>query len=376
MSILLRSRLLRPADSRNDKFVFIGNPELNAPMDECANCNGLADTRCVKCNQSYCSIECMKMNVAHSEKCSNKPLGAADEYCLISEQATEEISAEPLGKTVKITCVLSHRLLFVRPACDEAEIAFVKLTNDIARCAKSAEFLSSAPAVGTVCLAEFGGFYQRALVLKQSRYIVTVAFIDFGNIEQQPFNKLKTISDQLKQCKRFASKIALHQINEDIMNVEALHYLYTLMAFEKSLTIKMITSDESSSVFASLYAHDDWINAKVNKLNKLDTLSEGKIGSDTESNNRFEGKNVPVVIVDNSLLYLSEISIILADDIDDFLRIDRRVQSICSYKFVDQTEYTPRSGKPNQLIFIKKNNQIVFCFTIRVQNWRKLRYSL
>lgn len=360
-SILFRSRL---AKTKNEQFSFIGNPEVNVPLKKCAHCNGLADTRCGKCNISYCSIECIKIDVAHSKKCSNKPPVAANGHCTIAEQATEEMSALPLGKTVKLTCVLSHRLLFVRPASDEAENAFVRLMNDIVKCAKTANFLTSTPPAGTMCLAEFGGFYQRALVLKQSRYIVTVAFIDFGNIEQRPFNELKTIPEQLKQYKRCASKIALHQINEDIMNIEALHYLYSLMAFEKGLTIEIIANNESATAVASLFAFDDWINAKVDKLNKLDTVSDGNNETHIELNNCIEGKNIPVIIVDSSLLDLSEFSFILVDDTDNFLRIHRRVQSICSYKFVDKSEYTPRSGKSNGFIENSNENSFIILFYI------------
>lgn len=283
----------------------------------------------------------------HSAKCCGNVgdilVEATDR--LLAENEQQAIRARPTGKTVKISCVLSHRLVFVRPATTDAEDAFVQLMNDIAKCAKADDHLRKMPAIGTLCLADFGGFYQRALVLKRiSRLEVIVAFIDYGNVKRRLFTALKQIPDHLKQPECFATKITLKQIDEDVMNVAALNYLYNLMAYETELTMERIDDiGSTNAIVASLFASHDWVNAKVDKLNKQNISSKHSNSTGIKIESKYvEGKKVPVIIVNNSRLCLSEIVFIHADDVVEFLQIHRRVQAICGYVFDKECQYTPR----------------------------------
>lgn len=222
---------------------------------------------CKDCNEPQCSLEChaakqTQLNEAkQSDKIENEKVTSP--RSLIPER----IEAEPIGKSqrVKITAVINHRLVFVRPADDEREAAFIRHIYDTVKCAKDAETLTTMPSIGTLVLAKFDD-YHRALVLKRiDDTKVAVAFIDFGNVEICDFHELKVMPVELKNRKRFATKVRLNKINDDLMNEKALQYLYDLMAHGNELTIKFDLNDSVST--AELKTSDKWVNQMVDGLN-------------------------------------------------------------------------------------------------------------
>lgn len=179
----------------------------------------------------------------------------------------DRIEAEPISKLhkVKITAVINHRLVFVRPADNQQEASFIRHIYDTVKCAKDAETLKTMPSIGSLVLAKFDD-YHRALVLKRiDDTKVAVAFIDFGNVEICNFHELKVMPIELKKRKRFATKVRLNKIEDDLMNEKALQYLYDLMAHGNELTIKFDVNDNVST--AELKASDKWVNPMVNALN-------------------------------------------------------------------------------------------------------------
>lgn len=329
----------------NDTQMCFGTIE---PTEVCAKCGLLTDRYCGDCNARYCSLQCNETHAEHLAKCCGNIGDATDpaEDRQRTESGQQAIEARSTGKLVKITCVLGHRLVFVRPAAAEVDAEFVLLANDLAKYAKTGDHLKTMPAIGTVCLAELGGCYQRALVMKRtSRLDVVVAFIDYGNVERRLFTALKHIPEHLRRPKRFATKIALNQITEDLMNVAALEYLYNLMAYETELTIDTIGGiGPTNAAVASLFASHDWVNAKVNELNRrgISLKRDNPTNPITIEAKHMEGKRLPVIIVNNSGLCLSEIVFIHADDVVQFLQNHRRVQAVCGYMFDKECQYTPR----------------------------------
>lgn len=176
-----------------------------------------------------------------------------------------KIEKQPIKNTAKITAVLNHRLVFLRPATESDDIAFARLNCDTVRYAKDAKALTCLPQVGLLVLAKFD-FYQRALVLKHlSSTTVAVIFIDYGNVETRDFHELKIMPDKLKKIKRFASKFELNKIDHDIMNFAALKVLYRYMANETELRIEINETNHC----VNLKASDKWINELVNQRNAL-----------------------------------------------------------------------------------------------------------
>lgn len=222
----------------------------------CANCSRPADKNCKNCEKPQCSLEC------HALACKNANVN--DEQ-IQNKSIITKIEAHKIKSTVKITTVLNNRLVFLRPATENDDIAFARLNCDTVRCAKDANTLAFLPRIGSLVLAKFD-FYQRAMVLKYlSDTMVAVVFIDYGNVEKRDYRELKEMPDQLKTIKRFASKFELNNIDHDIMNFAALKVLYRYMANEKELRIEMNENNHC----VNLKASDKWINELVNQRNVL-----------------------------------------------------------------------------------------------------------
>lgn len=197
----------------------------------------------------------------HASACKNASTNNGEQ--IQNKSLASNIEAHEIKNTVKITAVLNHRLVFLRPATASDDIAFARLNCDTDRCAKDANTLTCVPQIGSLVLAEFD-FYQRALVLKHlSTTTVAVVFIDYGNVETREFHELKVMPDKLKTIKRFASKFELSGIDHDIMNFAALKVLYRYMANESELRIEMTENNPC----VKLKASDKWINELVNQRN-------------------------------------------------------------------------------------------------------------
>lgn len=215
---------------------------------------------CKECNEPQCSLECHAAKHKHSSE--------TDQNLASPKISMSRIEAEPIKNAVKITYVINHCTLFVRPVDNQQEIAFARLICDTVKCAKDAATYKCLPSIGSLVLAKFD-YYQRALVLKHiDTSKVAVVFIDFGNVEIRDFCQLKVMPDELKKHKRFATKIRLNKIDNDLMNEKALKFLYGIMATDTELSIKI---DSSNLVpMADLKTSDKWVNQMINSLNSED----------------------------------------------------------------------------------------------------------
>lgn len=218
---------------------------------------------CKVCDKSTCSLECHATR--KNEIAVGKDDKANDELALVARQ---------IGKHVKLTAVINHRLVFVRPAGAQDEVEFARLQCDTAKYAKNAETMRVSPAVGAFVLAQFGGYYQRGLVLKQvADTKVAVAFIDFGNVDTIDIHELKAMPDQLKQIKRFATKIALSGIDDDLMNDKALTILYDYLIHDVELQIEIAPKNVPTEVITAKLRADQWLNELINSLNMFGVMA-------------------------------------------------------------------------------------------------------
>lgn len=234
--------------------MFNFNSHLISNIKCCANCSRPADKNCKNCEKPQCSLEC------HASACKN---ANANGEQIERKTLPSKIEAQTIQNYVKITTVLNHRLVFLRPATESDDIAFARLNCDTVRYANDADTLTFLPQIGSLVLAKFD-FYQRALVLKHvSDTAVAVVFIDYGNVETRKFHKLKAMPDKLKTIKRFASKFELNNIDHDIINFAALNVLYRYMANETELRIEFNENNHC----VNLKASDKWINELVNQRN-------------------------------------------------------------------------------------------------------------
>ncbi|XP_031617960.1 protein vreteno [Contarinia nasturtii] len=349
---ILKSSSLAPSKADNSlkkkPFIFKSD-SIDYGIVQCENDSYASDKKCKQCNKNYCTLNCHAISCKKPDKLDET--GPSKSPSIFDFT----IKSEPIMKTVKLTAVINHRLVFVRPAEDDQETAFAQLLNDTVKCAINAETYKSLPSIASLVLAKYD-YYQRALVLKHINDTeVAVAFIDFGNIETRPYSELKVMPSDLQKRKPFATKIHLSKINEDLMNEQALRCLYNLMMHDIELKIKKEMVDENP--LYELKAPDNWVNQMVNDWN-TDGIDIPKIKDiscrifSTDASERFErpiklaemsGKEV--IIMDNSQIIVNYISFLAVDDLNEFLQNERRIQNISNYLFTVEKSYTPRTDE-------------------------------
>lgn len=249
---------------------FKFNAELLPLVSECMNCNRPADMECKDCTKTVCSLEC------HSSQQNEAPI---ENHKNVSDRRPVPVpmtTAREIEKYVKITAVINHRLVFVRPAGVRNDIDFARLLCDTAKYEKTAKTLTAHPAIGSFVLAKFG-FYQRALVLKRidktTKFVV--AFIDFGNVETLDYCDMKVMPEKLKAINRFATKISLIKIEHDLMNTNALQTLYEYLITDTELEIEIVSKDDLNFQTKAKLLADKWINEMVH-LHNIDGVEELK----------------------------------------------------------------------------------------------------
>lgn len=133
----------------------------------------------------------------------------------ISLPTTQRI---PNDAEVFITYVRSHQKIYIRSVATDN--AYKALMNDVFETALIAPPLQSRPETDSnvLVLAPYDGIYYRGLVLPSSTTArtVRVAFIDFGNTEDVPFDKLKVLPDELCQRPRLTLLVNLKNVSDDL----------------------------------------------------------------------------------------------------------------------------------------------------------------
>lgn len=224
--------------------------------------------KCKDCTKTVCSLEC------HSSQQNGAPI---ENHKNVSDRRILPMTtAREIEKYVKITAVINHRSVFVRPAGVRNDIDFARLLCDTAKYEKTAEMLTVEPAIGSFVLAKFG-FYQRALVLKQinKTTMFVVAFIDFGNVETIDYRDMKVMPEKLKAINRFATKVSLIKIEHDLMNTDALQTLYEYLITDAELEIEIVSKGDLHHATKAKLRADKWINEMVH-LHNIDGIEEPK----------------------------------------------------------------------------------------------------
>lgn len=128
----------------------------------------------------------------------------------------------PNDSEVFITYVKTHQKVYIRSlATDDA---YRTLMHDVAEAASTAPKLCSFPIPKKDnVLAPYDDIYYRGFVLEcnTAARTVRVAFIDFGNIEDVPFDGLKQLPEELCQRPRLVLLAQLKNVRDNIKEGEA-----------------------------------------------------------------------------------------------------------------------------------------------------------
>lgn len=326
-------------------------PDLLTFTSNCVKCNELSSQYCRKCDAPFCSMICEANDDIHKEICAtekvyefkdavdaNRPHGVEDEIEMLSTKWIQKSNTE-----VKLVCFVDFRTVYVRPsnACDEME--FIRLLNDVAKAAKTSPKMKT-PKCGHLALAPFEMSYHRVLILKLlNEHESIVAFIDYGNVEAVDIANLKIMPSELKRKPRMVTKFILKNVPNTMCNDRTMTILYDLLNTSVDLTVRFDEPYVPGVTECELMtASTDSVNRIINELNvPWDQLES------TEYENEMQyvditGENVPVLIVDNSLLCSAQLSVIRSADIDLFQRNDQLIQTVADYLYKDEAHNMPR----------------------------------
>lgn len=181
----------------------------------------------------------------------------------------------PNDSEVFITYVRNHRTLYIRSVATHD--AYTKLMHDVAEAALIAPNLDSFPCPKQdMVLAPYEGIYYRGMVLACNTLagLVRVAFVDFGNTEEVPFNQLKVLPNDLCQRPRLILIVNLKNVNDNPEPKEALamqQYLENLSELSESAEVlKVHGSDNVIAKNDTVELLDLKFNRSINeKLNFL-----------------------------------------------------------------------------------------------------------
>lgn len=293
-------------------------------------------------------------------------------------QTSVPLQAEPIKNKscVLITCAVDHRTLFIRPTNPDENNEYIKILNDVIADAKKSEYLRKYPSLGSLVSAPFQKVYYRAMILKMiNENEMVVGFIDFGNVEVCQFSEIKQLSVNLQRRKRFAKKVILRNVPEKCLNRDALLIINELIVNDMKLTIQF---DDMQSNLCTLTPRNltESLNSliiskcKPSCLIKERDLFFGEVifvyviclsfqfllfELNLKKNLLFqkisykilEGSNIKVVVIDNALIFLSELNVVKVDDMETFFRNEEEIQEVgkAIFGYTLDKVYLPRYVK-------------------------------
>lgn len=235
---------------------------------------------------------------------------------------------------VKLTSFVDFKTVYVRPSNPEDDKKFIKLMNDVSKAAKTSGSLTTAKS-GLLVLAPFEMIYHRALILKLlNQNEAIVAFIDFGNVDKVEIAKMKQLPAELKKSPRMATRFVLKNVPDAMMNDDALKVLFHLLNLSLEATVRFdepyaLGETECELTTPAIEVNKAIIDANVPKAESEATESMGLFKRLPHV--KITGQDLSVLIVDNSLLQIGQLSIIKSVDIDEFQRNHQRIQTIAQY---------------------------------------------
>lgn len=153
----------------------------------------------------------------------------------------------PNESEVWITYVKNHQKVYIRSVATHD--AYTKLMQDAAEAALTAPHLDSYPCPKQdMVLAPYEDIYYRGMVLACNTLagLVQIAFVDFGNTEEVPFNKLKILPNELCERPRLILIVHLKNVKDDPEPKQALamkQYLESLSELSETAEVFKVRGD-------------------------------------------------------------------------------------------------------------------------------------
>lgn len=287
-----------------------------------------------------------------------------------------DYSGMPKSKSVvAVLCVIDARTMYIREVTNPNNSKYLKLLGDIQNYEKKARPLTSMPKFGNIVLAYMPSLnaYARAYVINvKNPKTILISYLDYGCTDTVPMTSLKELSSKLQHDKCYITKVRLGGVAEEYKeNNEAIKYLKSLILdnldFEMVYNEKDISTDEIPMVQLLTFTDKINVGTQVNniitkvknptispeyellsvlplktisgnspavigveKLIELEKMPKAPLDqtfmlSDIEKPTPLYGKNMKVIILDDSSFEMNMIPVINKTDL---LLYERYLQKI------------------------------------------------
>lgn len=180
-----------------------------------------------------------------SKKLVDMGLVKGFEAHLFRSELKEETSYDVFVSHIDSPCSF-----WVQKAEDSQEI--LKLQEELQVAAGMLESMTSPPPVGTMCIGIFAEAWYRAVVLESNLSLVTLCFIDYGNVEiiDVTCEGLKPLPEKLQNIPGYAERCSLLGSNEGYtFHIEAAEKMEHLVAStDRSMTVHVLSDGEIKHV--------------------------------------------------------------------------------------------------------------------------------
>ncbi|KAH8361762.1 hypothetical protein KR200_005401, partial [Drosophila serrata] len=314
-------------------------------LRQCVACHNWTDVSCKDCSMPFCNEECFDdVNKAHKESCgTGKELDLGDSVG--SRRKFPKPQMPPSGSKVKITAFQQTNVCYVRSTEYHDEVAYIRVLTEIIMEGKEAARLENLPKSGEMVLVKFETEITRAMVLYVDNLNdIYVVCIDFGNVEVVKLEDLYQCSPYLAGLPCYTIAVQLRGVPKAFLSPnirEAIYELSGTMVYKLKYSKQEYDSVKNIQVAVLTEVYK---NGSLNRLLKtimsptVPPLSDPGFKEDYLPHISLPtGKNIELVVMDNTLLKFGLIYCTLKDLSYEVTKIQRDMQaygekpSTCSF---------------------------------------------
>ncbi|XP_037912301.1 RING finger protein 17-like isoform X2 [Hermetia illucens] len=251
------------------------------------------------------------------------------------------------GSIVAITAVIRPNKVFIRSMASEDNVAYVKDINRINNEAKNAKPLEKMPKRSDLAIADFQGegYYRVCVLNPESEDRITVAYVDFGNVDTKKLSELKEIPEELISLKRHVLTLILKDVEDFEPSGKVSEYMNSFVdAVGKDLKLVFSERNEKGPLVAELIevSTNESFNKMIKELREVKPatlVDEPVFSTDIKVKVLPPGEKTTLVVLDTSLIQTGAISCVLESDLGE---IDRMTALFADYVKEAKGPYTPR----------------------------------
>ncbi|KAH8381838.1 hypothetical protein KR009_000629, partial [Drosophila setifemur] len=323
----------------------------NVGMVKCLACDNFTDNICKLCKMPFCNALCFKViAVLHLEFCGS---GKILEPKMKVERKYPRTGLPPSCGLVKITAFEQTNVVYVRSAELRADVAYIGVLREVSVLGKKAIKLQKMPECGQKVLHKSNTEMARAMVLNvdDPKDIYVVA-IDYGSVEITSLENLYECSEYLAHLPCYPVAVQLRGVPRRFMSPIIRELIYEI---GDSLIFKIKYSKrdfDSRKDMQIVVLNDEEKNRNLNRLFKTlmtpiePSIHQRGFTEDVSSSIFYDfiinqnifvqflnhiylppGKNIELVVMDNSFLKFGLIYCTLRDLAYEITKMQRDIQA-------------------------------------------------